>query len=59
LSLGQVRGQGQLLTLRQQLQTAWQPIAFTVCGVSLIWRGEPPDDVFRVAQTVRLGAQEL
>jgi 2'-5' RNA ligase len=59
LSVGQVCGQRQLLTLRQELQTAWQPVAFTVCEVSLIWRGEPPDDVFRVAQTVRLGAQAL
>ena len=35
-----------------ELQAAWQPVRFTVTGVSLIGRGEPPDDVFRVAATV-------
>jgi 2'-5' RNA ligase len=59
LSVGQVRGEQQRLALQQALQAAWQPIAFTAREVSLIWRGEPPDDVFRIGQTVRLGAKEL
>jgi RNA 2',3'-cyclic 3'-phosphodiesterase len=59
LSVGQVRGERQMLALKQALQAAWQPIAFTAREVNLIWRGEPPDDVFRVGQTVRLGAEEL
>jgi 2'-5' RNA ligase len=54
LSVGQVRGEGQMLALQQALQAAWQPIAFTAREVNLIWRREPPDDIFRVGQTVRL-----
>lgn len=39
-----------------ELQAAWQPIRFAVNGISLIWRGEPPDDVFQVAAMVPLGS---
>jgi len=53
LSVGQVRGEREMLTLKEALQAAWQPIAFTADQISLIWRGDPPDDVFRVGQTVR------
>jgi RNA 2',3'-cyclic 3'-phosphodiesterase len=59
LSVGQVQGKRQLLALQQALQASWQPIVFTAREISLIWRGEPPDDVFRVGQTVRLGAEKL
>jgi 2'-5' RNA ligase len=54
LSVGQVQGERQLLALRQGLQEAWQPLAFTAREISMIWRGEPPDDVFRIGHTVRL-----
>jgi 2'-5' RNA ligase len=54
LSLGQVRGESEMLTLQEALRAAWQPIAFTAHEVSLIWRRESPDDVFRVGQRVRL-----
>ena len=43
-----------MLRLVAELQAAWQPVRFAVTGVSLIWRGEPPDDVFQVAATVPL-----
>jgi 2'-5' RNA ligase len=55
LSVGQVQGYGPLIQLYHTLQAHWLPLTFTVREVSLIWRGEPPDDVFRVAQTVQLG----
>jgi hypothetical protein len=48
-----------MFALKEALQAAWQPIAFTAHEISLIWRCEPPDDVFRLGQTVRLGAEEL
>jgi 2'-5' RNA ligase len=57
LSVGQVRGELQMLDLKEALQTSWQPLAFTAGEISLIWRGEPPDDVFRIGKTVRLGAK--
>ena len=59
LSAGHVRGELQMLALQRALQAAWQPITFTAREISLIWRDEPPGDVFRVGQTVRLGAEEL
>jgi 2'-5' RNA ligase len=59
LSLGQVRGEGRRQVLQQTLQAAWQPLRFVAREVSLIWRGEPPDDVFRIGQTVRLGTEDL
>ena len=55
LSVGQIRGQTAMQQLRVELQLAWRPVTFTVEQVSLIWRGNPPDDVFRVAQVVSLG----
>jgi 2'-5' RNA ligase len=54
LSVGQARSEREMLGLKQTIETTWQPLAFTVCAVSLIWRGEPPDDVFRIGQTVTL-----
>jgi 2'-5' RNA ligase len=59
LSVGQVWGERQRLALQQELQQAWQPLTFTAHEISMIWRGEPPDDVFRIGQTVRLGAAAL
>jgi RNA 2',3'-cyclic 3'-phosphodiesterase len=58
LSVGQVRGDKQMVALTKELQTGWQPIAFTAHEVNLIWRRDPPDDVFRSSQTVKLGAGE-
>jgi 2'-5' RNA ligase len=56
LSIGQARGQRQMLTLQETLQAAWQPITFIAQAISLIWRRQPPDDVFRVGYTVNLGS---
>jgi RNA 2',3'-cyclic 3'-phosphodiesterase len=58
LTVGQVRGEVETSRLQQTLQAAWRALSFTVCEISLIWRGNPPDDVFRVSQTVRLGTQQ-
>jgi 2'-5' RNA ligase len=55
LSVGQVQGRAAMVQLRAALQAAWRPVSFTAGEVSLLWRGEPPDDVFRVVQTVRVG----
>ncbi|MGO8751906.1 MAG: hypothetical protein ACLQNE_38680 [Thermoguttaceae bacterium] len=43
--------------LIQELQAAWTSVSFQVDQVSLIWRGEPPDDVFRVGATILLGGE--
>ncbi len=58
LSVGQVRGRRQLVTLQEELKKGWQPIAFTAGELNLIWRPDPPDDVFRSGQIVKLGARE-
>jgi hypothetical protein len=41
--------------LAADLQAAWTPVVFRVDRISLIWRGEPPDDVFRIGETIVLG----
>jgi 2'-5' RNA ligase len=55
LSVGQVRGQAAMGQFRAALQTTWQPVSFPVDQVSLICRGESPDDVFRVIHTITVG----
>jgi 2'-5' RNA ligase len=55
LSVGQVRGQRALSDLVADLQASWTPIRFHMSEISLIWRSDPPDDVFRVGRSVRLG----
>jgi RNA 2',3'-cyclic 3'-phosphodiesterase len=57
LSVGQVHGEKQMCMLKEGIQATWQPIAFTAHEVSLIWRREPPDDVFHIRQRVRLGVE--
>lgn len=55
LSVGQVRGQGAMDELKAQLQASWEPVAFRAESISLIWRADPADDVFRVDRTIELG----
>ena len=55
LSVGQVTGKTQMEQLREQLQSQWQPISFRVKEVSLIWRNQAPDDVFRIGGRVQFG----
>ncbi len=55
LSIGQVRGRATLERLLPGLQQAWRHLEFTVSCISLICRGDPPDDVFRVDRVVPLG----
>ena len=54
LSVGQVQGKGKMNRLVEELQAAWKPVTFRVDRVSLIWRRDPPDDVFRVADEILL-----
>jgi 2'-5' RNA ligase len=54
LSVGRVQGKDKMLRLVEELQTAWKPVKFRVDRVSIIWRREPPDDVFRVAEEIPL-----
>jgi 2'-5' RNA ligase len=55
LSVGQVKGERTLIELLENLQADWHPLDFRVNEVSLIWRSEPPEDVFQLERTVRLG----
>ena len=56
LSVGQIRSQ-EAHALCAGLQATWQPLAFTLLHVYLIWRNDPPDDVFRVGPVLSLGGQ--
>jgi 2'-5' RNA ligase len=55
LSVGQFRSQ-EADAYRAKLQATWQPLAFTLAHVYLIWRNDPPDDVFRIGPVLSLGA---
>ena len=54
LSVGQVTGRAKMLTLVDQLHAAWSPLRIRISSVAMIWRNEPPDDVFRVAAEIPL-----
>jgi 2'-5' RNA ligase len=56
LSVGQVRDERALHDLAARLESAWRPARFAADAVHLLRRGDPPDDVFRVAATIRLGS---
>lgn len=58
LSVGQVRGKAAMSRLVEDLYGAWQPLRFQVAGISLLWRGEPPNDVFRVGAAVPLSVAD-
>ena len=55
LSVGQLRGREQMQQFVAALSRDWETVTFEVSVVSLIWREDPPHDVFRVAQTFALG----
>jgi 2'-5' RNA ligase len=56
LSVGQFRGdRSGCLELLNTLGREWKTLRFLAEKVSLIWRGNPPDDIFRVDRTISLG----
>ena len=59
LSIGQVKGQTAMLKLLNELQNTWHPVLFTMKEVSILCRGNPPDDAFRIAHEVELGKQKV
>ena len=56
LSVGQTRSQ-EAQALCAGWQATWQPLAFTLAHVYLIWRNDPPDDIFRMGPLLYLGRQ--
>jgi 2'-5' RNA ligase len=56
LSVGQIRSR-EAHALCTKLQATWQPLAFTLLNVCLIWRNDAPDDVFRIGPVLPLGGQ--
>jgi 2'-5' RNA ligase len=55
LSVGQAQGREQVNQLVTRLQEEWTPIQFVASEIELIWRNDPPDDVFRVGHRLKLG----
>jgi 2'-5' RNA ligase len=54
LSVGQVPA-GRADALLAALQKGWEPVTFSAAEVQLIWREDPPDDIFRVGERLALG----
>jgi 2'-5' RNA ligase len=55
LSVGQAHGREAMAEILTTMRQGWAPLPFDVKEIHLIWRGDPPDDVFRVGQSIRLG----
>ena len=55
LNLGQIRKLRTLKKLQEEFSKEWKPVTFTVKEVCLVWRGQPPQDVFQVGERVPLG----
>jgi 2'-5' RNA ligase len=55
LSVGQLRRRDELDAVLQDLQADWTPLTFRADRVDLIWRLDPPDDVFSVGYSIGLG----
>ena len=56
LSLGQTRS-GNIADFCSRRQATWRPLSFTLKQVHLIWRNDPPDDIFRIGPVLSLGSQ--
>jgi 2'-5' RNA ligase len=54
LSLGQARSRD-VADMCRRWQATWQPLAFTLDRIHLIWRNDPPDDIFRPGPVLPLG----
>ena len=56
LSLGQTRSPD-IEALCSRWQATWRPLSFTLEQVHVIWRNDPPDDIFRIGPVLSLGSQ--
>jgi poly(A) polymerase len=54
LSIGQYKGE-EIAPVLEELGASWAALEFTVDSICIICRGEPPDDIFRVASSIPLG----
>jgi 2'-5' RNA ligase len=57
LSLGQTRSRD-IEAFCSRWQATWRPLSFTLKQVHVIWRKNPPDDVFRIGPVLSLGTQK-
>ena len=59
LSVGQIRGREAARQLLADLHREWTFRPWKVSDISFLWRHEPPDDVFRVGNRLRLGSDSI
>jgi 2'-5' RNA ligase len=57
LSVGQIRSE-KAQAFCTAWQATWQPLSFTLTHICLIWRNDPPHDVFRMGPKLLLGGQQ-
>ncbi len=55
LSIAQARRKNIATSLITEWRDTWTTLKFRVSQIHLIWRNDPPDDVFRVGRSVQLG----
>jgi len=56
LTIGQASSRSSLETLLETLKNTWEPKLFKMDQISLIYRNDPPDDIFRVDQRLSIGS---
>jgi 2'-5' RNA ligase len=59
LSVGQASREEVCVRIEQELRDTWSPLTFTADRVALIWRNDPPDDVFRIYREIKLESGEV
>ena len=55
LSLGQTRNRD-IRVFCRRWQATWRPLSFTLKQVHVIWRNDPPNDIFRIGPVLSLGS---
>ncbi|WP_372367299.1 RNA 2',3'-cyclic phosphodiesterase [Candidatus Uabimicrobium sp. HlEnr_7] len=54
LTIGRMRDAKVFDELKNNVQSTWQPVEWQVDNVSLIWRNNSPDDIFRIEHEIPL-----
>ena len=56
LTIGRLGSKESFDQVHPSIESDWEPLKWTVDKVSLIWRNDPPDDVFRIDSEILLGS---
>lgn len=55
LTVGYIKGRQNFEKVHKRLAKNWEPLQFEVREIHLLWRNDPPDDIFQIERTIALG----